>query len=107
MSEITPGPWYRSGYCVADNSYHIGTPGKKGCTGIEIDKKHSMKEVVADVWVNDDHDKETLANACLITASPDLLAACKALLNAQESDEWSKAVDMGTAAIKKAENQSA
>ncbi len=107
MSEITPGPWYRSGYCVADNSYHIGTPGKKGCTGIEIDEKHSMKEVVADVWANDDHDKEALANARLITAAPDLLAACKTLMNSQTTGGWERAVDIGRAAVKKTENQSA
>ena len=47
------------------------------------------------------------ANVRLITAAPDLLAACKALMNAKTASERSKAVDIGRAAIKKAENQSA
>ena len=110
----TPGSWYRSGYCKLDNCYHIGTLGKKGCTGIAIDKKHSMKEVVADVWANDDHG---LADARLIAAAPDLLEACKALLvmmnrgasprKFNEALSWRendlKARGMALAAITKAE----
>ncbi len=107
MSEHTLEPWGYSGYCEVDMAYYIGTLGPLGCTGIGIDDTHSMKEVIADVWANDDHDKETLANVRLIAASPDLLKACKALMNSQTEGEWSKAVDMGTAAVKKAENQSA
>ena len=47
---------------------------------------------------------ELEANARLIAAAPELLAACKALMNAQEADEWSMAIDMGCAAVEKAKD---
>ncbi len=105
MGEHTLGPWEYSGYCESDCSYHIGTVGPKSCTGIEIDDQHSMKEVVADAWAEDEHDGNALANARLISAAPDLLEACKALLNAQTTDVWNMAVDISYAAIEKAEKK--
>ncbi len=72
----TPGPWEASGYCTLDNAYHVGTIGPKGCTGIHLDAKHSIKELIADIWAAP-QSIQSKANARLIAAAPDLLAACK------------------------------
>jgi len=70
MTEHTPGPWEWSGLCKCDNSFHIGTIGKRGVTGIHIDDNHSMAEVIADVWVDDlDDAEEAQANARFIVTA--------------------------------------
>ena len=70
----TKGPWDWSGPCPCDNSYHVGTIGEKGVTGIHIDDEHSMQDVIADVWVDDMDDplvvSEAEANAELIAKAP-------------------------------------
>jgi len=51
---MTKKKWYVSGFCKLDNCYHIGTRGRRNCTGIRLDETHSMKEVIADVWDKSD-----------------------------------------------------
>jgi len=101
MTEHTPGPWDRSGFCEMDMCFHIGTIGPKGCTGINIDEKHSVENLVADVWTDTEDNEETLANACLISAAPDLLKICKIIeANFRYTPEG---MDLLRAAIAKAE----
>ena len=83
----TKGPWDWSGLCECDNSYHVGTIGEKGVTGIHIDDEHSMQDVIADVWVDDMDDplvvSEAEANAELIAKAPtmyDQLASARAIM---------------------------
>lgn len=54
---------------------------------------------------------ENVANACLIAAAPDLLAACKAIVDAHDGNDWSEpgvsdtfyaAIEQARAAIAKA-----
>lgn len=87
MSELkhTPGPWQTPG------DGRIFGPGEDG-------------ENIADAtwWPSDDgRDSESLANANLIAAAPDLLAACEALLAASEG-RTSHAMDMVREAVAKA-----
>ena len=83
----TKGPWGWSGLCRCDDSYHVGTIGKRGVTGIGIDAEHSMEIVIADVWVDDMDDplvvSEAEANAELIAKAPamyDQLASARAIM---------------------------
>jgi hypothetical protein len=74
----TPRKFYVSGLCEADNSYHIGTAGPLGCSGIQISESQSMDEVVADVWCSYEYAQE-YANK--FAAVDDLLEACEAALD--------------------------
>ena len=83
----TKGPWDWSGPCPCDNSYHVGTIGEKGVTGIHIDDEHSMQDVIADVWIGDMDDplvvSEAQANTELIAKAPamyDHLASARAIM---------------------------
>ena len=50
-------------------------------------------------------DAERDANARLICAAPDLLAACEAALNDRMYKDWPQVADLMKAAIKKAKNE--
>ena len=58
-------------------------------------------QIVASCHARSD-GKETVANAVLIAAAPDLLSAVKAFLNAQTCDEMDVAITEGQAAVRKA-----
>ena len=82
----SPGPWTRPVHGVIADA--------KGIT-------------VADLtWVTTEHDE---ANACLIAAAPDLLAACKAVVDEdgfRGSALMRKRIEAMRAAIAKAEERS-
>lgn len=95
-SKHTPGPWKAYGFMitggdfrqVADCNMPVGTPGRE-----------------EDATVDEDQ-----ANARLIAAAPDLLAACEMLIS-DPSEEWSQtefdrrigaARDLARAAVAKA-----
>ena len=98
MSEKhTPGPWH-------DDGYRIYGP-------TEEEDKRRGRMIVEYKHVDDFND----ADAALIAAAPDLLAACKAVLAANglftlpdyvhdPDTEWEKAINMMIAATKKAED---
>jgi len=47
-------PLGRSGYCVIDGCYHIGTIGDYNKTGMKINNEHSIDELIIDVSANKD-----------------------------------------------------
>ncbi len=123
MSKHTPGPWEDQGSCSSGHEIkakvaHIGEElitlfhaPSIGDVSFKLTKEGELWGLLcyeqyvqfpSKIW-----EGMQEANVRLITASPDLLAACKALINAKTASERSKAVDIGRAAIKKAENQSA
>lgn len=61
MTKHTPGPW------TADN--------------LKISRVGPGARPIASLWVNDAHKSESQANAQLIAAAPDLLAALKTITN--------------------------
>ena len=61
----TPGPW------VVHDRWYIGTPG-------EGMRTHAEVKCCVNVPASDHEQHE--ANACLIAAAPDLLAACEAVV---------------------------
>jgi hypothetical protein len=72
MSRIkhAPGPWWVSGPHTTSEPYHISA----------VDPKYPTtdhKRCVASVFDSDPRDPENAANAHLIAAAPDLLAACE------------------------------
>ena len=84
MSKHTPGPW-----TIADDN---GTD-----IGIIARKRGRGGQMVAMVTVDEDvpqDDDERLANARLIAAAPDLLAACKAFAAARKA--WRECDDMSS-----------
>jgi hypothetical protein len=90
---FTPGPW------KVDEPYRneVYIDGANGRT-------------VAFVTHNDDERKEQAADACLIAAAPDLLAACKALLEGIDEywatlPEGKAAIDAARAAVARAEGR--
>ena len=90
MSAHTPGPWtcfYKSKY----DEWHVAVPMSEG----------SMKWALFDDGVRSENPE---ADARLIAAAPDLLAACLALKAAGPlgQREWNAAADMMDAAIAKA-----
>ena len=105
MSGPTPGPWYAS----------VNLRGMK-CTspGIDIDAADNSNVALAHHEASDRPESETRANARLIAAAPDLLAALQALLNRQSQlcmDEnhrydhyaaWEASQEAARAAIAKA-----
>jgi len=94
MSAHTPGPW------TARKS--------RGLNSYEI---NAIGAYLADVWGADDPvpngvpRKAVKANAHLIAAAPDLLAAIKALLAASMYRDHPAESDMAIAAIAKAEGK--
>ena len=98
-SKHTPGPWRAYGFMITGGDFRqvaecnmpVGTPGRE-----------------EDATVDEDQ-----ANARLIAAAPDLLAACEMLIS-DPSEEWSQtefdrrvgaARDMARAAVKKAKGE--
>lgn len=74
MSGHTPGPW---------NWEHNSASGEDhACIEIRGESKEYGEVAYLQSYKTHDYDnrKETIANACLITAAPDLLAACTQLL---------------------------
>jgi len=68
-------------------------------------------QFVGEAYVTAGHESETLANARLIAAAPDLLEACKGLLAKCEANPaiehlWAEQVEAARAAIAKAEGRS-
>ena len=92
MSKHTPGPWSVTwGTAQGGEGHHI-----MDSTGID-----NGLSIVAVVGFHDDSEGETKANARLIAAAPDLLAALKMALEAPDDDRsWE---DDAIAAIKKAD----
>lgn len=90
MANFTPGPWEL-----------IWEDGKHGVIGASTEKK-----LVAIVGNNPDDDKNDIrkANATLIAAAPDLLAACEAartVVDSQESREVWRLLSNAIAKAKK------
>lgn len=76
MTKHTPGPW------------EVNTDGEDVfvlSTYTAPDRPHGT---FICGQVNNDGDPENLANAELIAAAPELLAACNAVLDYLEGDEW-------------------
>jgi hypothetical protein len=97
MTEYTPGPWQQSGDVIWSQEHgvvcQLSTVHPPGCL-IE----HRRLECGSDDW------NEAMANANLITAAPNLLAACEALVEWDEkatSRSIETVTDMARAAIAK------
>jgi hypothetical protein len=99
MSEHTPGPWLKRPARIPDNvgGYDVGIVGQIGERDYIIAEAFEIVDKGVKVPVN--------ANARLIAAAPDLLAALKRLLYAPDN-ELSEANDQARAAIDKAEGRS-
>lgn len=91
----TPGPWQMSGSRGLSPEYRGHGVGPDG------------KDYVVVVPYNDKDHAECIANARLIGAAPDLLAACKALYatHKQGKGQCCSAADMAIDAIAKAEGR--
>ena len=92
MNKHTKGPWDR---IIADG-YTVRHPQIYSDTG----------PVANATWLGDGRLDELNANARLISAAPDLLAALEALLDYENGIQKAKAEQMAYAAIKKAVGQS-
>ena len=92
MKLHTPGPWAR---IIADG-YTVRHPQIYSDTG----------PIANATWLGDGRVDELNANARLIAAAPDLLAALEALLDYENGIQKAKAEQMAYAAIKKAVGQS-
>lgn len=103
MNKHTPGPWYAP-----------PLPASGTDLGIMHLPQNKAPVLVALVVIDEDDpqtDDEHAANARLIAAAPDLLAACDRLMVAWEergvstAHDWADAVSMARAAIAKATGQ--
>lgn len=79
----TPGPW---------KLIYGGLPGDDGFAVGSDNAAAKYVKITAECWpcsvVNNEHRDELLANACLIAAAPELLAACRKLVGIwEESDQ--------------------
>ena len=105
MSESThtPGPWFifGNGHCVGGPKGPIDGDPRQQTAGVAMCGMRLRTE------------DEAKANARLIAAAPDLLAACEMLIS-DPSEEWSQtefdrrvgaARDMARAAVKKAKGE--
>lgn len=74
MSNYTPGPWEVAGYNGHDFTHEVTTAVRPS----------SERELIASVvaYPHPPRSEEAEANARLISAAPELLAVCKALLRA-------------------------
>ena len=88
MKLHTPGPW---GRIIADG-YTVRHPQIYSDTG----------PIANATWLGDGRVDELNANARLISAAPDLLAALEALLDYENGIQKAKAEQMARAAIAKA-----
>ncbi len=97
MTDFTPGPWFHR-ECSATTEHDWSV-----LSGIPTD---GVNKVIADVCVRRVDEEEDQANARLISAAPDLLAACRVaqpLIAAFKDDDcmWACFTQL-TAAIYKA-----
>ena len=103
MTEHTPGPWTATGNGGEDEAYLV----------VKRDNHSDILSHIArmyDVWICDEHGGTAKANARLIAAAPELLAACRAI--AQLADGQGRAnmlevAGQARAAILKAEKKEA
>ena len=98
----TPGPWYAGLYDTSPNFLRVGKHMAVGREGDDM--------LIAVCGTPGFATSE--ADARLIAAAPDLLAACKAMLELTETDhgdseETDAAFDLARAAIAKAESEAA
>jgi len=91
MSEHTPGPWV-----VFDDHPD------KACFHIRED---NCFDEIATIYRYQCNPRNTLADARLIAAAPELLDACKGLLNALPSATTHPAIKAARAAIAKARGE--
>lgn len=73
MNKHTPGPWRSVGSHGMLRHCILGPRG----------------EIIARYSAWEDHPEEAEANTSLMVAAPDLLAACEAVVNAYEENDWS------------------
>lgn len=98
---FTPAPWHTANGII----YHDGAAGS---LGLKLGSPW-----VEEAWSYDDADEETLANAHLIAAAPELYAAAQAFADAGNMSAFSadankalaKAHDLATAALAKARGE--
>lgn len=89
----TPGPW-------RVDIFRYNAPGREAVPTI-VTPADAIAEACP-LWCPDDREAERLANARLIAAAPDLLAACQAALSqlTEEREEYLQAdIDQLRAAI--------
>ena len=107
MNGHTPGPWELVG---ATRVWKVGEPG--GAVAIMAEPEVRYSDQFREVGLDSKRLREACANARLITAAPDLLAAVRLLigdLEHREPDGWmsgyvhTKSHDAALAAIAKAE----
>lgn len=101
QNKHTPGPWKAQSRCASD--------------GTLVVKDASFDEicVVREKTLRDytDEDKKHVANARLIAAAPDLLAACEAVLKADANPQpwlepkYSNAIAQARSALSKARGE--
>jgi hypothetical protein len=95
MSKHTPGPWVVRQFPTARG----GTIAHWILDAIpDVDGKVVANAIAVASGTNDDAE----ANAHLMAAAPDLLAACKAFLCAVSPDEFLQATEMIDEAVQKA-----
>ena len=87
----TPGPWTFGHW---GNDFWVGTE-PSGLTG----------KVARVIWGMGEDVEEGRENARLIAAAPELLAACRYIVDAGETADEMKAVEMALDAIAKAEGR--
>lgn len=109
MSKFTPGPWYVVDLLWDDSDCVVANREDPHGAEIICDTSESMWHGFAE-----DDVERWQANAVLIAAAPDLLAACKALIaqavSSVEYSDWpalQAAVEQGYAAIAKAQEAGA
>lgn len=102
MSNVThtPGPWV----FADDRGRPLGTAGHVMPDGCHVDLGEDGEAVVTDRF--DSTGDVAVANARLIAAAPDLLAACKAMVRTGKAPaDIDAAYDLMRAAIAKAEGR--
>jgi len=92
MSAHTPGPW-AIGFSSSGYPYEIRADHQCGIKG-------AIRSVIRWAGIGLPSSPQALANAHLITAAPELLAACKACM--ENDGDW---VPLMSAAIDKAEGR--
>ncbi len=90
-AEHTPGPWTFKRDC--ENACDIRAPGEQYVGNVMSDDPEELNPEIP--------EDEMVANAALIAAAPDLLAACESVL-AADGDEWETGKRVLRAAIEKA-----